>query len=527
MTQDEKIEKAIQPLINMYEDIENELLIKIASHFKINDEFLNSDYWRIQKLEEMGLFNDEVVRFVAKYSNKTREEVYKALNDLGVDIINIPKLKGLFDDEKLKINPSILENNYVIREIINNAYNELNNTFIQMSSKIEKSARDAYLSVVEEAYLKTSMGTHSYQEAIRESINDLSNKGLTTLTYTTLDETGEVIGVRNYDIEAAVRRELLTNTRRLASDINEEVAEELQAEYLYLSEHLECRPTHFDWQGTVIKKEDLTKPMPKYPEYGDVAGICGINCRHYFEAYFGNPNDIKKQYTKEQCTEAYNKSQQQRYLERGVRKWKRKAEMFKENGDLESFTKSKEKIKEWQLRTKEFTEENNLKRDFTREYVNEKYPNWYVKLTKEERYAINSYFSSDSYLINNALRNNQSLDERLLNIKNNLSGALSKIPNSKGTYNRSLFFYDEFSKEMFQNTMQNGKVNFTQFISTSKNVYDENDDIRLIMHCKTAKDLSKLNVEEAEVLLDINKDFKVLKTWRENDKIFYELEEIE
>ena len=47
---DEKIEKAIEPLIKMYEQIENDLLTKIASHFSINEEFLNSDHWRIKKL---------------------------------------------------------------------------------------------------------------------------------------------------------------------------------------------------------------------------------------------------------------------------------------------------------------------------------------------------------------------------------------------------------------------------------------------------------------------------------------------
>ena len=36
----------------MYEKIENDLLELIASHFSIYEEFLNSDHWRIKKLEE-------------------------------------------------------------------------------------------------------------------------------------------------------------------------------------------------------------------------------------------------------------------------------------------------------------------------------------------------------------------------------------------------------------------------------------------------------------------------------------------
>lgn len=363
---DEKIEKAIKKLLDMYEKIENDLLIKIASHFSINDEFLNSNYWRIKKLEEIGLFNQDIIDYLARETRSTKIEVKKALNQIGIDTVNLDKLNKLFEDEVLKIDPNILVNNYTINNIINTAYNALSNTLIQMSNKIEKSVRDAYLNVVEDAYLKTSMGTHSYQEAIRESINDLSNKGFKILTYKTTNENGVITGIREYDIEGAVRREVLTASRQLNNSVAMETVNQLKCEYIYLSEHMQCRPSHFDWQGTVIKREDLIKVT----HYGEVDGLAGINCRHYFEPYFGEArNDDLKHFNKEECITTYNLSQKQRYLERGIRKWKRKAEMFKANEDFESYSKCKEKVKEWQLRNKQFIEEKNLRRDFTREYV--------------------------------------------------------------------------------------------------------------------------------------------------------------
>lgn len=520
---DEKIEKAIKTLLEMYEKIENDLLIQIASHFSINEEFLNSDYWRIKKLEEMGLFNQEVIDYISRYSGKSDKEIKKALNKISIDTINMDKLSRLFEDEILKINPNILINNYTINNIINTAYNELSNRFIEMSSKIEKSAREAYLSIVEEAYLKTSMGTHSYQETIREAINELSNKGINTLTYKTIDENGNIVGIRNYDIEGAVRREVLTASRQLSNNISMEVANELESEYVYLSEHLQCRPQHFDWQGTIIKRDELVKVT----DYGSITGLGGINCRHYFEAYFGDArgSDLKN-FNKEECDEAYKLTQHQRYLERGIRKWKRKAEMYKASDDLEYYSKCKGKVKEWQIRNKQFTEDNSLKRDYTREHVYQKYPNWYVKLNKEEKYAIENYISSDSYVINDSLRNDYLMDDRLQSISNNLSLALNKIPNSKGIYNRSLFFDDNNLKQQFINSMNNDVVTFKSFTSMSKEIYDNNDDIRLIIHCKTAKDLSKINTNEKEALLDKGKTFKILKMSKENDKIFYEMEEL-
>lgn len=368
MNNEEIVNKAIEPLLEMYTKIESDLLSMIAEHFKSNAEFLNSDYWRIQKLEEMGLFNEEVIEYLAKYTNRTKEEILKALEEIGYDTFNINKLESAFENGKIRINPNTLIENNTIQNIINNAYNELSNHFIELSNKIANSTREAYLNIVEEAYLKTSMGTHSYQEAIIESLNSLGNKGITTLTYTTTDDAGNVIGIRNYDVEGTVRRDILTGVRSLSNDINKTTVEELECEWVYLSEHLRCRPTHFDWQGTIIKYEDLVNVT----NYGDVAGLGGINCAHYFEPYFGDARgDELKSISKEDALEQYNLSQEQRYLERGIRKWKRKAEVWKSSDNVDQYNKCTDKVREWQSRLKNFTEEHNLRRDYTREYVAE------------------------------------------------------------------------------------------------------------------------------------------------------------
>ena len=47
-------EEALKKLINMYSELETKLLDEIVKHFNINKEFINSDYWRAEKLEELG-----------------------------------------------------------------------------------------------------------------------------------------------------------------------------------------------------------------------------------------------------------------------------------------------------------------------------------------------------------------------------------------------------------------------------------------------------------------------------------------
>lgn len=358
-------EEALSKIIKIYSELETKLLEEIVSHFNINEEFINSDYWRIEKLKELGLLNENIVKYIAKVTNRSPLEIQSALEQIGFNTLNINNLNQAYKGGYLQINPQILLENNLVNNLIKYSYNELTNRFLEISKKIEEGTRTAYLNIVENAYIQTSNGL-TYQEAIRDALLKLGDKGITTLTYKTIDEEGNITGIRNYDVEGAVRRELVTATHDLVNKINESIAEELEVEYLYLSEHIKCRPQHFPWQGTVIKRKDLVRVT----KYGEVDGLGGPNCKHYPTPYFGKArgNELK-QISLEEATEQYNLAQQQRYLERGIRKWKRKERIFKNVDDKEYYKKCKEKVKEWQLRNKEFTEKNNLRRDFLRENV--------------------------------------------------------------------------------------------------------------------------------------------------------------
>lgn len=411
-------EEAIKKLINIYSELEAKLLDEIVEHFKINEEFINSDYWKAEKLKELGLLNENIVKYISEVTNRSPKEIERALNKIGFDALNINNLNEAYKGGLLKINPSILFARQIIQNLINYSYNETTNRFIEISNKIENATRETYLDIVEKAYIQTSNGI-SYQEAIRNSLLELGNKGITTLTYKTVDENGNIVGIRNYDIEGTVRRELVTATHNLTNNINQSVAEELDAEYLYLSEHVKCRPTHFPWQGTIIKRKDLVKVT----RLGEVDGMGGPNCKHYPTPYFGiaRGNELK-QISLEEATKQYDLSQKQRYLEKGIRKWKRRERIFKNAEDKEYYKKCKYKVKEWQLRNKEFTEDNDLRRDFTRENVEK------IKYKSRTELDIPNIFKDI------ANKNNQEFNEEIIHfIDNNIVENDIKIDyNKKG-----------------------------------------------------------------------------------------------
>lgn len=369
-------EEVIKKLVDIYSELETKLLEEIVSHFKLNNEFINSDYFRLEKLEELGLLNQNIVNYIAEVTKKTPAEIQKAMKQIGFEALNIDDLSKAYAGGKLQVDPGILMQSGIVDGIIKNSYSNLTDRFIELSKKIEAGTRDAYIDIVEKAYLQTSGGM-TYKDAIRNALMELGNKGITTLTYKVVDSEGNVTGIRNYDVEGAVRRELVTAVHNLTNSINKTVAEELEVEYLYLSEHESCRPQHFPWQGTIIKRIDLVKVT----RLGEVDGMGGPNCKHYPTPYFGNKRGTElKKISLEEATKQYELTQKQRYIERGIRKWKRRANIFETAEDTEYYKKSKKKIREWQLRAKRFTEDNSLRRSFSRENVE--------KMTKSNKSAI-------------------------------------------------------------------------------------------------------------------------------------------
>lgn len=391
---EDKIQKAIKPIISTYSQIELELIEKIAEHFKLNEEFINSDYWYFEKLKEMGGLNNETIKLLQKYTGKTKQELLKAMQEIGIssiptDQLNIATQKGAL------LNPQDILNSVNIQNIIKYSYDEIEKSFLQLNKTIEEQVKQTYTNILTQTYVKTLAGTHSYQEAILESLDDLGNKGISILTYQ--DKNGLK---KNYDVVGTVRRDLLIATRGLAAKVNEEVIKESGHHIVRVSHHFGARTgdgeedftNHAWWQEKQFfcwnydnKATEEEKKLPDFIEhcnYGHVQGIVGINCKHFFTIWYGSLEKDKLDFTYEENEEQYKKSQDQRYLENGVRKWKRKQVIANKAQDEEGYKKASSKTKEWQDRLTTFTNENELKRDYNREHIKE----YKAKQIKPEQY---------------------------------------------------------------------------------------------------------------------------------------------
>lgn len=150
-------------------------------------------------------------------------------------------------------------------------------------------------------------------------------------------------------------------------------------------------------------------------------------------------------------------------------------------------------------------------------------------ITKEERASIYRYISSDAYIVNEALRNNNvSLNHS--EFINTLDTALSKCPNYKGNLQRSIYFYNQNNLDMFLNEHSIGKVvQYKEFISTTKGtMYNPEAQIQIyIADSRHGKDISVFNFKEQEILYERNSSFIVSNVIEKDGKYYIRLVEME
>ena len=539
-------DKLIEPITKMYQNLEYELVVKIATHFKLYEPigFANSMKWYASKVAELGGLTQEAVDIISKQTKIPKKKIVELLKEAGLSTINQDEIKKANATGKYHINVEKLKSSSNFNDIVNNSYTEIDDILKLINTKALNAANEEYMNVLNTAYTEVRTGI-DYNTAIRKALSQMAKNGVKVVSYK--QKSGKVI---NYGIESCVRRDVLTAVVQATNRASTNFCKEAGYEYYVVSHHLGARVTnthdykdHSWWQGKVYKIDGSTEEYPNFQDTcneGDVQGFGGANCRHLKFGYIPGVSVLPKPISEEENAKQYQAEQTKRSYERKIRELKRQCGSAKASNDTEEYKKYKEKLVSVDNEYNEFLKNNGLKRSYSREYVDsntekkdvnilknssvEKDP--LSTLTKDEMAAIKSYVSSEAYVINDALRRGNTLDERLSNIVKNLDSALDKIPGTKGTFNRSLFFDSKEDYDSFISSLSQEVIDFEAYTSVSKDIYDKDDSIRLIMNVKQAKDISSINKTEQELIIKRNTKFKILKRYYVNGKLFIDMEEL-
>lgn len=378
MLSDYEMTELTQPIIAIYNILEMELLEKIAKRFDVYDKIGGSLEWQLKKLDELGALTNEAVKVISSMSKRGEKEIAQMLNDASLGNIDMDLLDEAFTNGFIFVDPQKIMQSPALSATVELSYKELGKTYKLIQTKALESTRQAYLDIINRAYIETASGLYDYGTSIRGALRDMADQGITGATYKRGNK------IVKYSIEGTVRRDTITAVHQLADKGVVLAADEMGVEHVEVSAHIGARVAkdpignHAGWQGKVYR---LKGSEPKYPNLtektgypGDIRGLGGANCRHRIFLFFpGLSVRNKHQIDPKENERVYEETKIQRGMERKIRSLKKRMIVAKASGDMERAKAYRKALTEKQKQIEKFCDENNLRRQTEREMVQEEY----------------------------------------------------------------------------------------------------------------------------------------------------------
>lgn len=337
-----------EELAELFRSLEDTLLTEICSRLKLRDELNEVTVQDIRALRSHGIDPTEITKAISKTTGISKQKLNKLLDDVVernqkyytelIDLAHITQPETLVS----------VEDTWAIYEQTKQTLRNITRSmgFLVDAGRTMLPPAKAYQWALDAATLKVESGAISYGQAIKDAVRELASNGLRVVDYES--------GHRDH-VDVAARRAVMTGVSQLCSKYTEQAAEYLETPYYEVSAHAGARDkpgpspwsSHKDWQGKVysIRAGDIYPSIYEVCGLGAVDGLEGANCRHRRNVWVEGVSE--RTYTDEQLAHiddglgstfegktytAYEATQEQRKVERTIRKLKREKAAYKAAG---------------------------------------------------------------------------------------------------------------------------------------------------------------------------------------------------
>ena len=337
--------------------------IKERGSASLND---NPYIWQLEKMNEMGLLNDDNVSLISERSGIAEEQLRYVIQNEGYKVYKDTKeqllesMGGEFTDS------SLIQTN--LAAYVNQTMGDINNL---INTTLPLSVRKVYQSIVEESVAKVVTGLTTSDKAISDTVMKWAEKGFYGFT----DSQG-----KRWKADTYARQVIKSTAWRVYREVRKAPADEMGIDTFYYHKKATaremCAPLQHQIVTTGVAREingERVLALADYG-YGHPAGCQGINCTHEMTPYIPGVNykpdlpDHLKDLTPEEAIANANVQAKQRALERSIRKSKELLHVAEKLGDSELISKYKSKVRMKQGAMRGFLSQHPyLHRDYARE----------------------------------------------------------------------------------------------------------------------------------------------------------------
>ena len=378
-------------IVRIFEEIEQRLVKSLKrnlSRHKDEEQKYEKNWsaWQAEKLRSLERFRKENADIMAEYTEQIDSDTRQIMQEefeQGVNGADVPPAEPV-PDLPAEIRPEPQFFGVDTTKV---------NKLIEDISYLEKNAETAALRMTDDVYRQTvnrvqlamSTGSMTLQQAIDIAVKDFLDQGINCIVY----RDGRRVNIADY-----VRMALRTTATRAALQGKSAKYKALGYDTVQVSSYGMCSKTCEPWQGRIYIEDTFSMWDGEVREQGGIlwgkSNYCGKwfpllssaiekglfhpNCRHSINLWRdGDP--LPESVDNSDSERRYKLEQQQRALEREIRKAKRKVEGFT---DPENVKKAKAELRQAQKELKDFIDKVNaeegetvLRRDEGKEKVYE------------------------------------------------------------------------------------------------------------------------------------------------------------
>lgn len=318
----EQLAHCADDIINLYSQLEEEIVRDIARRIAKTGTMTDTGIWQAQHMQELGTLHSDVLSSVAKYSDRTESELKELFEDAGVTATE-------YDNEIYRqngLNPKSLKVSDVQMQLLEAGFKKTQGNLSNLTLTTAVSSQTSFINACSLAELKASSGAFTPQQAIADAIKQVAQDGAYVIYPS---------GHRDR-LDVAVRRNVMTGIGQTTGQICLSNAQELGCDLMEITAHAGARPSHAAWQGQIVSLSGQRGYLSLSDiGYGTGDGFKGYNCRHDWYPYFEGSarmysvKDLEElnakniEYPDGSMHTLYEAEQQQRTMERKIRETKR------------------------------------------------------------------------------------------------------------------------------------------------------------------------------------------------------------
>ena len=345
------LEALPEEIAELFRGLEDTLLADICSRLKTGT-VGETTVLDIKALRSHGIDLKEIEKAISETSGISEKKLKKLLEEV------VEKNQQYYNEVITLADvtkPETLVNASDIDAIKRQTLQEMRNitrtmAFVVDAGRTILKPQKALTWALDTALLQVQSGAVSYNTAIANAVKQLADSGLRMVDY----ESG-----RSDQVDVAARRAVMTGVNQINQKYAEQSTEYLETDLVETSAHIGARnignvpENHEKWQGKWYrwseKPQTSTAEYPDFIEttgYGTGAGLGGWNCRHTFypvvegvsEATYSQADldamkgENRKFKFEGQEYDGYTATQEQRSIERTIRKLKREETAYNAAG---------------------------------------------------------------------------------------------------------------------------------------------------------------------------------------------------